>query len=77
VKIFEPFNTSKETGTGLGMFIVQRILRDHNATITIASQEGRGTTITVSFPKKIRMAKMLGMEYHEQMGLPLDGKITL
>jgi signal transduction histidine kinase len=61
-KIFEPFCTSKENGTGLGMFIVQRILRDHGATIAIASQEGRGTTITIKFPRKIRVPKMLETE---------------
>ncbi|MDR2806633.1 MAG: PAS domain-containing sensor histidine kinase [Puniceicoccales bacterium] len=68
-KIFEPFCTSKENGTGLGMFIVQRILRDHGATIAIASQENSGTTITLKFPKKIRVPKMLkmGEKYMHQL----------
>jgi signal transduction histidine kinase len=44
------------------MFIVQRILRDHGATIAVASQEGCGTTITIKFPKKIRGTRMLEME---------------
>jgi signal transduction histidine kinase len=63
-KIFEPFCSSKKNGTGLGMFIVQRILRDHGATIAVTSREGQGTTITVKFPKKIRTPKMLKTKKH-------------
>ncbi|MDR0590261.1 MAG: GHKL domain-containing protein [Puniceicoccales bacterium] len=58
-RIFEPFYTSKADGTGLGMFIVQRILRNHGATISIASPKNRGTNISVKFFKKNRMLKML------------------
>jgi signal transduction histidine kinase len=58
-RIFESFYTSKTNGTGLGMFIVQRILRNHGATLSIASQKNRGTSISVKFLKKIRMLKML------------------
>lgn len=57
--IFDPFATSKVNGNGLGMFIVQRILRDHGATITVESQENEGTTITVRFPRKFKSPKML------------------
>jgi signal transduction histidine kinase len=61
-KIFEPFATSKKQGTGLGMFIVQRILRDHHATITVESKANSGTTITVKFPRKIHSPRMLNLE---------------
>ena len=57
--IFDPFSTSKQNGTGLGMFIVQRILRDHNATISVESKERIGTTITMKFPKKFRAMKRI------------------
>ncbi|MDR2812908.1 MAG: GHKL domain-containing protein [Puniceicoccales bacterium] len=59
-KIFEPFCTSKKQGTGLGMFIVQRILRDHHAAIAIESKTNEGTTIIVKFPRKIHSPRMLG-----------------
>ena len=49
-RIFEPFYTTKATGQGLGMSIVQGILARHEAEIEVASQENVGTTITISMP---------------------------
>lgn len=48
--IFEPYSTTKETGTGLGLMIVQRILRDHGGTIEIDTEPGKGTTVTLVLP---------------------------
>ena len=43
---------SKQTGgTGLGLAIVKHIVAKHNAKITLSSELGKGTTITVIFPK--------------------------
>ncbi|MDR0444874.1 MAG: hypothetical protein LBG98_01115 [Puniceicoccales bacterium] len=58
-RIFDPFFTSKKSGDGLGMVIVQRILRDHGASIQIKTQEDRGTCISLKFPLKIKKAKLL------------------
>ncbi|QOR66408.1 GHKL domain-containing protein [Cytobacillus suaedae] len=49
-KIFDPFHTSKETGTGLGLTIVQRIIENHNGTITLYSSSEEGTTFLISIP---------------------------
>jgi signal transduction histidine kinase len=51
-KIFTPFFTTKASGegSGLGLDIIQRILRNHAATIAFDSTEGEGTTFYVRFP---------------------------
>ena len=49
-EIFTPYYTTKETGTGLGMAIVQRIVTDHGGKIAVTSEERIGTTISLEFP---------------------------
>lgn len=51
-KIFDPFYTTKANGTGLGMIITNKIMQEHNGTITIDSEVNKGTTITIAFPCK-------------------------
>jgi signal transduction histidine kinase len=50
-RIFEPFfSQGKARGTGLGMAIVQQIVTEHGGAITVTSQEGQGTTVTLRLP---------------------------
>lgn len=48
--IFEPFYTTKQKGTGLGMMITNKIIREHGGTISISSTKNKGTTITIQLP---------------------------
>lgn len=49
-KIFEPFYTTKETGTGLGLIICQRIIQSFGGEIQISSKEKKGTTVKILLP---------------------------
>jgi signal transduction histidine kinase len=50
-KVFEPFVTSRETGTGLGLSVVRRILTGHGATIEIGAASPSGTVVTIGLPQ--------------------------
>jgi len=58
-RIFEPFYTTKKTGTGLGLMIVQRIVRAHNGRIELESNVGRGTTFRIWLPLHERKPRLL------------------
>lgn len=51
-KIFEPFYTTKESGTGLGMAITLGHIHQHGGIINVDSKPGRGTTLTIRLPIK-------------------------
>jgi two-component system, sporulation sensor kinase E len=58
-RIFEPFYTTKKKGTGLGLMIVQRIVRAHNGRIDLESHVGRGTTFRIWLPLHERKPRLL------------------
>ncbi len=51
-KVFEPKFTTKTSGMGLGLAMVKNIVETYNGSITFTSQDGKGTTFKVSFPKE-------------------------
>jgi two-component system, sporulation sensor kinase E len=56
--VFEPYFTTKPSGTGLGLLIVRRIVREHGGELSIESSEGKGLTLTIRLPyidKRVRM----------------------
>src|SRR5208282_2110087 len=58
-RIFEPFFTTKKKGTGLGLMIVQRIVRTHGGRIELESRVGYGTTFRVWLPWHERKPRLL------------------
>jgi two-component system, sporulation sensor kinase E len=57
--IFEPFYTTKKKGTGLGLMIVQRIVRQHGGHIELESRVGQGTKFRIRLPLHERQPKLL------------------
>jgi two-component system NtrC family sensor kinase len=51
-RVFEPFFTTKDVneGTGLGLYITYKTIDRHNGFIELVSEEGKGTTFTVTLP---------------------------
>jgi signal transduction histidine kinase len=49
-RLFTPYYTTKQQGTGLGLAIVQSVVSDHRGTISVSSDEGRGTTFRIDLP---------------------------
>lgn len=57
--VFEPYFTTKTTGSGLGLLIVRRIVCEHGGEIAIESAEGKGLTLTIRLPFLDRRVRML------------------
>ena len=57
--IFEPYNTSKPNGSGLGLMIVQRIIRDHGGEIEVHSEQEHGARITLFIPRADQRIRLL------------------
>jgi signal transduction histidine kinase len=64
-RIFEPFYTTKAKGTGLGLMIVQRIVRDHGGRIELESRVDEGTQFRVWLPLRDRKPKLLAARLQE------------
>ncbi len=49
-KVFEPYFTTKRSGTGLGLATVKKVVEEHQGKISIASEPDKGTTVTILMP---------------------------
>jgi PAS domain S-box-containing protein len=61
-KIFEPYFTTKPTGSGLGLTLVFKIIREHRGEIAVTSTEGEGSCFTISLPIPQKERRLIGFE---------------
>jgi PAS domain S-box-containing protein len=61
-KIFEPYFTTKESGTGLGLTVLFKIVKEHQGEVIVSSREGKGTVFTIALPKPQVERKMIAYE---------------
>src|SRR5438552_6797080 len=64
-RIFEPFFTTKKKGSGLGLMIVQRIVREHGGLIKLESHVAQGTTFRIWLPLRERQPRLLEARWHD------------
>jgi len=62
-KVFEPYYTTKETGTGLGLTIVYKIIKEHLGDINVRSREGEGSCFTITLPVCETEHRLIGTDY--------------
>ncbi len=68
-RVFEPYFTTKETGTGLGLLIVRRIVREHGGELSIQSETGKGLSLIIRLPfvdKRVRMLEAGNREPNDE-----------
>ena len=63
-RIFEPYFTTKVDGTGLGLTMAYKVIKEHSGDIRVQSQPELGTTFTVDLPVLRKARKMI--EYEER-----------
>jgi signal transduction histidine kinase len=57
--LFEPYRTTKQSGTGLGLLIVRRVVREHGGEIEVQSEPGSGTRVLIHLPRGPRPVRLL------------------
>ncbi len=58
-KIFEPYFTTKDFGSGIGLTLVYKVVKEHLGEVSVDTEEGKGTTFTLSFPVPQRERHLL------------------
>jgi signal transduction histidine kinase len=61
-KIFEPYFTTKDFGSGLGLTLVYKIVKEHGAEIQVTSKSEHGTSITILFPYPHKAPALLSFQ---------------
>ena len=63
--LFEPYRTTKQSGSGLGLLIVRRVVREHGGEIEIQSEPGSGTRVLIHLPRGPKPVRLL--ESHDRV----------
>ena len=63
--LFEPYRTTKQSGSGLGLLIVRRVVREHGGEIEIQSEPGNGTRVLIHLPRGPKPVRLL--ESHDRV----------
>jgi PAS domain S-box-containing protein len=66
-KIFEPYFTTKSSGTGLGLTVVYKVMKEHHGDVRVESKQGVGTCFTLVFP----------VPASQRMSLPKKNEVSL
>lgn len=64
-KIFEPYFTTKDFGSGLGLTVVYKIVKEHFGDVSVSSKENEGTTFTLLFPIPQKELHLIGWQGDE------------
>lgn len=65
-KIFEPYFTTKVDGTGLGLTMAYKVVKEHGGDIRVQSEKGQGTCFTIKLPVMRRAQKMIEYEEYQK-----------
>ncbi|HET7838352.1 MAG TPA: ATP-binding protein [Rectinemataceae bacterium] len=67
-KIFEPYFTTRENGTGLGLTITFKIVKEHRGEISVSSRQGQGSIFTISLPVPQKVQRLLAWDEDPSLG---------
>jgi PAS domain S-box-containing protein len=69
-KIFEPYFTTKQSGTGLGLTVVFKVIKEHQGEISVKTKAGEGTVFLITLPIPQIEQRLLAYEAAEPEGIP-------
>ena len=75
-KVFEPYFTTKKSGSGLGLLVVHRIVREHGGTVEFESRSNEGTTVKIQIPRAEKQVRFLPKDSSSTEVIEVDAVST-